>query len=92
MIQPSFTLGLLVGFLVATPAFASRRLAAGLLLQISIALSTTALISGFDCMRSALVRFITEAQQSADLVCGLLIGVMVAGLLTTLFRKLHSDK
>lgn len=87
MYVESVALGLIIGLLVAFPVFVSRKLATGVLLQLSIAIATAFVLSGTVAVNTAIAHTVTEIQQAPGIACGLLLGIIVAGLITTVFRS-----
>jgi hypothetical protein len=80
------TVGIVVGILVGAPMFASVRLAAGLLLQLGIVAATIVITSGFKAAIATITSLIEEIAARPQLALGVMLGFVVAGLLSMYLR------
>jgi hypothetical protein len=82
-----FGVGLLLGFIVSGPVFASARIAIGLLGGIAVSVTPFVLTSGFGAFQHALEEILKALTTDSRLTGGLLFGVAGAGVYSVVFRK-----
>jgi hypothetical protein len=84
----SFGLGLLLGILIAAPAFASARIAIGVLGSAAAGVFPFVVTNGLEAFQKALEGILKVLGSDFRLAGGLVLGVLIVGVLSVAYRRL----
>jgi hypothetical protein len=87
-----FGVGLLLGILVGAPIFASSRIAIGVLGSAAAGVMSFVIINGLEAFQHALGAFVKALGSDIRLTVGLLLGIMIVGVLSIVYRVQSNPK